>query len=787
MVRRLFAHRSALHRALRGIGKVPRQTGGAALAAVFCIAALGLGGVCLIKVSGAFGKRARPQAGGGSTPGYTFTAIDVPAAGTGMLQGTMGTSINDQGDVTGVYLTAPSATVPNLAHGFVRAAATGVITTFDVPNAGTTKNQGTFPSGIDTAGDVAGMYFDANNAYHGFVRSAAGAVTEFDVPGAPTTIGHRGTLPMSTNAGGDVAGFFVDGSDVRHGFVRTASGTITAFDAPGAGTLPLQGTVPLAIDTAGDITGFYEDGTGTFHGFVRAANGTITAPIDAPAAGTGPGGKVSFRGTLPTSINASEEIAGVYADTNGAYHGFVYTAGSATPAFTTFDAPGAGATGLFPGTLPGSINAGGDVSGFYTDTTGVRHGFVRLAAGTFTAPIDAPSAATIGMFSGTILIHINTPGDITGTFEDTNGVFHAFVLAPSQAATATPVFSPPAGTYTSPQSVTISDGTAGATICYTTDGSTPTTNGSGTCTHGTTFSAAFSVGVTETIEAIATAAGFPDSAVATATYTIAAASPTFSPTPGTYTSAQMVTISDTTAGATICYTTDGSTPTTNGSGTCTHGTTFSAAFSVGVTETIEAIATAAGFSDSAVATANYTINLPTPNFQVSVNPTALTIVAGQSGTATFTVTPQNGFNSAVSFACSGLPSEASCSFNPASVTPNGAAVSSTLTVTTTAPSAAIWVPIVPSQRPLYAILCLVLAVMLGFAARQKGVLPGMRRLGVLILLLVALGLTSCGGGGGSSPANPGTPQGTTMVSVSASTSGSGATSHNATLTITITH
>src|SRR5208283_2376674 len=129
------------------------------------------------------------------------------------------------------------------------------------------------------------------------------------------------------------------------------------------------------------------------------------------------------------------------------------------------------------------------------------------------------------------------------------------------------------------------------------------------------------------------------------------ATPTFNPAAGTYTSAQSVTISDTTSGATIYYTTDGTTPTTD-------SPVYSSPIPVNSTETIEAIAAASGFSNSAVASATYTINLPTPDFQLSVQPSTLTIVAGQSGKATFIVTPVNGFNSQVSFACSGLPSEA---------------------------------------------------------------------------------------------------------------------------------
>ena len=108
--------------------------------------------------------------------------------------------------------------------------------------------------------------------------------------------------------------------------------------------------------------------------------------------------------------------------------------------------------------------------------------------------------------------------------------------------------------------MTISDTTPDATIYYTIDGTTPTTNS--TVYSGT----AIAVSSTETIEAIATASGYTQSATATGTYTISAAqtaTPTFNPPGGNYSSAQSVTISDATPNATIYYTTDGTTPTTN--------------------------------------------------------------------------------------------------------------------------------------------------------------------------------------------------------------------------------
>lgn len=79
-----------------------------------------------------------------------------------------------------------------------------------------------------------------------------------------------------------------------------------------------------------------------------------------------------------------------------------------------------------------------------------------------------------------------------------------------------------------------------------------------------------------------------------------AATPTFSPAGGSYSGAQSVTISDSTPGAAIHYTTDGSTPTTG-------SPVYSGPLTVSATETIKAIAAASGYVTSAVASATYTI------------------------------------------------------------------------------------------------------------------------------------------------------------------------------------
>ncbi len=84
-----------------------------------------------------------------------------------------------------------------------------------------------------------------------------------------------------------------------------------------------------------------------------------------------------------------------------------------------------------------------------------------------------------------------------------------------------------------------------------------------------------------------------------------ATAPTLSPSPGTYTSAQSVTLTDTTPGALIYYTTNGTTPTTS-SPLYSPGTPLE----ISSTTTVEAIAVASGYSNSAVTTGTYRISSP---------------------------------------------------------------------------------------------------------------------------------------------------------------------------------
>jgi hypothetical protein len=186
---------------------------------------------------------------------------------------------------------------------------------------------------------------------------------------------------------------------------------------------------------------------------------------------------------------------------------------------------------------------------------------------------------------------------------------------------------------------------------------------------------------------------------------------------------------------------------------------------------------------------------PTPTFTLAANPSSLSIAAGMTGTATLSVTPQNGFNSAVTFSCSGLPAKSSCSFSPSSVTPSGAAATTTLTIATNVQAAANQVPAKALRGAVISF-----ALLLGFvpfagsrfARRGRGLSSTADRFWMFLFFAgtVALATTlvaGCSGGSGSTQTPPTTPAGTSSVTVNAIQSGSSGTSAKAVLTVAITN
>jgi hypothetical protein len=193
----------------------------------------------------------------------------------------------------------------------------------------------------------------------------------------------------------------------------------------------------------------------------------------------------------------------------------------------------------------------------------------------------------------------------------------------------------------------------------------------------------------------------------------------------------------------------------------------------------------ANFGGSVSSALTQVVSSQPPDFAVATNSASATVTAGQSTTLNFTVTPNNGFISPITFSCSGQPAGVTCSFNPQTVTPNGGAITTLLTVSTTTNVAMLNSPTV--QRTAAAVIAgyrLWLPGTFGLAglllaSRRKRPRQGKNSgllLSALFLYLALAGLAGCGG---SSP-----PPTTATFNVVAT---SGATSHSTSVTLTITH
>lgn len=187
------------------------------------------------------------------------------------------------------------------------------------------------------------------------------------------------------------------------------------------------------------------------------------------------------------------------------------------------------------------------------------------------------------------------------------------------------------------------------------------------------------------------------------------------------------------------------------------------------------------FQPAAPVTQSITVNSVPATFTLTGGAQTLSITSGQSGTVTLTVTPSGGFNSQVSFSCS-QQTLVTCSFNPTTLTPNSAAVSTTLTVTASSAVAGLRAS-AGRRAPLTLALG---AAFVGFAIVivPVGVPRGKWRkkiagvLAALLVGLVVMFMTGCGSGSGNKTT---TQTGTVTVTASG-----GSISQSVSLTITVT-
>jgi hypothetical protein len=348
------------------------------------------------------------------------------------------------------------------------------------------------------------------------------------------------------------------------------------------------------------------------------------------------GGVTTMTGTNNFTAGESVLLSAVSTDALAAYNGQTVTVLSSGLSATSWEFTGSAVTGS--GTTAATT---GDN---FSETVTYQGNNVTIQLFDATAGGSCPGSTCFTKTWTNISVPtlVNGTTAFVGIAESTNEpsglplIINTFEYTVFSAA-ATPSISPSSGTFSSSQSVAITDSSPGSIICFNTTGN-PSTNGIGGCQNGTLFTGAFSVTKGQTVFAVAGSGTtlYGDSAVASAAYNItgSAAAPTYSIGSGTYYGNQVVILSAAHGGV-ICFSTTG-TPATNGSTGCTTGTIYTAPVVVSTNETLSAVSGGTGFTDSPVNSASYIISPYWGTFGDSPLPAATPTFSPLPGTYTGT-------------------------------------------------------------------------------------------------------------------------------------------------------
>jgi uncharacterized membrane protein len=245
-----------------------------------------------------------------------------------------------------------------------------------------------------------------------------GELRTFTVPGAESG------GPSDINNRGDVVGPYTDAAGIQHGFRVDRRGCVVLVDYPGP---PRSKNEAVGINDRGQIIGVYgqygDETTGESHGYVRGRRGFSS--YDVPGALATGAFKNNDRGqVVGVYSNESRDRIGT-ADA----HGFLLDDGE----LTRIDAPGAALTFLF------DINDRGQILGVGANADNTAgFGFIRDRQGAYTHLPDVRGART------TIPLGLNDRGEVVGSYLDGNGTEHGYLLDRGQFTT----IDVPGATYT---------------------------------------------------------------------------------------------------------------------------------------------------------------------------------------------------------------------------------------------------------------------------------------------------------------------------------------------------
>jgi sugar lactone lactonase YvrE len=237
--------------------------------------------------------------------------------------------------------------------------------------------------------------------------------------------------------------------------------------------------------------------------------------------------------------------------------------------------------------------------------------------------------------------------------------------------------------------------------------------------------------------------------------------------------------------------------TINSSGVAALPAAFSNPLAVG-SHTIGASYTSSigGFTNS-IATRIFSVSPAPPPPSVTIAPSApsLSVAPGTSVTDTLTITSVGGYAGTLQFSCTNLPQNATCSFQPSTVTLSGTSGPQTAVVTiqTAGGTAALHRPISFTAQGSPARLAAAFwapgLLVIALASRKRR--SSAHWVVALALLAGTLVVSGCGGGGSSTtgappntpPSTPATPAGSSTVQITASAAGNTVQSFALTLTV----
>ena len=729
----------------------------------------------------------------------TILASDIAAPGTPsvvVITPAPGGGNSDPATFTVTAAAAPTATLTPGALTFT--STNGTTSASQSATLMNTGNAALSITGITIGGAGASAFAETNTCGGSLV---AGASCTISVTFTPSSVASfSATLSVADNASGSpqTTALNATGTAAAAPVASLTSGTLTFSSTAGTTSASQSATLMNTGNAALSITGITIGGAGAS---AFAETNTCGSSLAAGASCTisvtfTPAAAVPYSATLSVADNATGSPqtttlngTGTAAPEPGASLTpatltFSDTVGSTTAAQTatlmnTGDAPLAissiAITGANPtefaetNTCGSSLAAGASCTISVTFTPDSVASFTATLSVTDNAPSSMqPMASRRRLLASSLAESATTTQTVTLNGTGTAAAAPATSLAPATLTFASTI----AGTTTAAQTITLMNtGNAALTITsITITGANPTdfaeTNTCGSslaagasCTVSVTFTPASAASFAASLSIADNASGTPQTVALSGTGTapsapgvsLSPATLTFSAVAGATSAAQSTTLMNTGSatlsitGISIAGTNSSDFAETNTCGetlaagaSCTVSVTFTPTSAASFTATVSVADNASGSPQTV--TLNGAGN-PAPSFTVSSSTPSQTVAPGGTATYSITVTPQNGtFAGAVSLAASGLPTGATATFAPSSVTPGSAAASSTLTIQTAATTATARNLTWPLAAPALAALGLLF-------------LPGKRRrrwITLCLLLFGSLGaltaLSGCGGG-----------------------------------------